>query len=212
LPNCHFDDAKKMAQMAGSRSNILVACIHCGIPSVIGPGGNLSYSSPHQTFINAALARVNAWIAGFPSAQTGGSTSLHEVTPQALKDSELSRNALRKYGVHILRHAMGALGSLNFFSLEKFLEDCEREKQSKMVFDGIPKDKGVIPMYFPGDDRSLAGIREIAEKGNPRDAEHTLNNVDSFRQWEGAIKQAAKKKVYYPELNDVVIEGIQSDG
>jgi trimethylamine--corrinoid protein Co-methyltransferase len=32
--------------------------------------------------------------------------------------------------------------------------------------------------------------------------------VDSFRQWEDVIKQAAKKKVYYPELNDVVIEGI----
>lgn len=185
-----------------------IMCVHCGIPSVIGPGGNLSYSSPHQTFINAALARVNGWITGFPSSQTGGSTSLHEVTPQAVKDSELSRNALRKYGVHILRHAMGALGSLNFFSLEKFLEDCEREKQSKRVWDGIPKDKGVIPMYFPGDEKALAGIREIAEKGNPRDAEHTLNNVDSFRQWEDAIKQAAKKKVYYPELNDVVIEGI----
>jgi trimethylamine--corrinoid protein Co-methyltransferase len=37
---------------------------------------------------------------------------------------------------------MGALGSLNFFSLEKFLEDCERERRSKMVFDAIPKDKG----------------------------------------------------------------------
>ncbi len=189
-----------------------VACIHCGIPSVIGPGGNLSYSSPHQTFINAALARVNIWITGFPSAQTGGSTSLSEVTPQALTDSELSRNALRKYGVHILRHAMGALGSLNFFSLEKFMEDCERDRHSRRVFDEIPRDKGVIPIYFPSDDQALAGIREIAEKGNPKDAEHTLRNVDSFRQWEKTINQAAKKKVYYPQLNDVVINAIQSEG
>jgi trimethylamine--corrinoid protein Co-methyltransferase len=59
-----------------------ISCIHCGIPSVIGAGGNLSYSSPHQTFINAALARVNTWITGFPSAQTGGSTSLPDVTPR----------------------------------------------------------------------------------------------------------------------------------
>ena len=189
-----------------------ILCVHCGIPSVIGSDGNLSYSSPHQTFINAALARINTWITGFPSAQTGGSTSLPDMTPQALTDSELSRNALRKYGVHILRHAMGALGSLNFFSLEKFLEDCEREKHSKMVFDGIPKDRGMIPMYFPCDDRALAGIREIAEKGNPKDAEHTLQNVDSFRQWEDTINQAAKKKVYYPQLNDVVINAIQSGG
>ena len=186
-----------------------ISCIHCGIPSVIGPDGNLSYSSPHQTFINAALARINAWITGFPSAQTGGSTSLPDVTQQALTDSELSRNALRKYGVHILRHAMGALGSLNFFSLEKFIEDCEREKHSKMVFDGIIKDRGMIPMYFPGDDRALAGIREIAEKGNPKDAEHTLQNVDSFLQWEETINQAAKEKIYYPQLNDVVINAIQ---
>jgi trimethylamine--corrinoid protein Co-methyltransferase len=188
-----------------------ISCIHGGIPSVIEAGGNLSYSSPHQTFINAALARVNAWITKFPSAQTGGSTSLPNVTSQALSDSELSRNALRKYGVHIVRHAMGALGSLNFFSLEKFVEDCEREKCSRMIFDAITEDKGMIPLYFPGDDQALAGIREIAEKGNPKNAEHTLKNMDSFRQWEDIIRQAAKKKLYYPQLNDTVIDSIKLD-
>ena len=186
-----------------------ISCVHCGIPSVIEAGGNLSYSSPHQTFINAALARVNTWITGFPSAQTGGSTSLSDVTNRALNDSELSRNALRKYGVHIVRHAMGALGSLNFFSLEKFLEDCERERRSQAVFDAIPKDKGVIPLYFPSDFQALSGIREIAEKGNPKDADHTLKNVDSFSQWEDTIKQSAKKKLYYPQLNDTVIDSIK---
>jgi trimethylamine--corrinoid protein Co-methyltransferase len=188
-----------------------ISCIHCGIPSVTEAGGNLSYSSPHQTFINAAMARVNTWITNFPSAQTGGSTSLPDVTFKALSDSELSRNALRKYGVHIVRHAMGALGSLNFFSLEKFLEDCERERRSRMIFDAIPKDKGMIPLYFPGDDQALAGIREIAEKGNPKFADHTLKNVDSFRQWEDIISQAAKKKLYYPQLNDIVIDSNKSD-
>ncbi len=188
-----------------------ISCIHCGIPSVTEAGGNLSYSSPYQTFINAALARINIWITNFPSAQTGGSTSLPDVTFQALSDSELSRNALRKYGVHIVRHAMGALGSLNFFSLEKFLEDCERERRSKMIFDAIPKDKGMIPLYFPGDEHALAGIREIAEKGNPKAADHTLKNVDSFRQWADIICQAAKKKLYYPQLNDTVTDLIKSD-
>ncbi len=167
-----------------------ISCIHCGIPSVVDSGGNLAYSSAHQTFINAALARVNAWITKFPSAQTGGSTSLSDVTSQALLDSELSRNTLRKYGVHIVRHAMGALGSLNFFSLEKFLEDCEREKRSRMIFDARPKDSGMIPMYFPSDDQALEGIREIAEKGSPKNADHTLKNVDSFRLWEDSIHQA----------------------
>ncbi len=187
-----------------------ISCIHCGIPSVVEAGGNLSYSSPQQTFINAALARINTWITNFPSSQTGGSTSIPDVTSQAIFDSELSRNALRKYGVHILRHAMGALGSLNFFSLEKFMKDCERERHSKMIFDAIPKDKGMIPLYFPADDQAVAGIREIAEKGNPKVADHTLKNVDSFRLWEDSICQAAKKKTYYPQLNDIVIDTIES--
>jgi len=133
------------------------------------------------------------------------------VIPQALTDSELSRNALRKYGVHIVRNAMGALGSLNFFSLEKFLEDCENERRSKMVFDAIPKDKGVMPLYFPGDEQALSGIREITEKGNPKNADYRLKNVDSFSRWEETISQAAKKKPYYPQLNDIVIDSIRSD-
>ena len=62
-----------------------------------------------------------------------------------------------------------------------------------MVFDAIPKDKGLIPFYFPGDNQALPGIREIAEKGNPEKADHTLKNVDSFSQWEDTISQAAKK-------------------
>ena len=187
-----------------------ISCMHCGIPSVVDSGGNLAYSSPHQTLINAALARVNTWITGFPSAQTGGSTSLSDLTPQAMIDSELSRNTLRKYGVHIVRHAMGALGSLNFFSLEKFLEDCENERRSRRVFDAIPKDKGMIPLYFPGDDQALSGIREIAEKGNPKNADHTLKNVNLFNQWEDTIIHAAKKKIYYPQLDDSVIDSIKS--
>ena len=186
-----------------------IACIHCGIPSVIDAGGNLAYSSPHQTFINAALARINIWITGFPSAQTGGSTSLPDVTPRALADSELSRNALRKYGVHIVRHAMGALGSLNFFSLEKFIEDCERERRSRKLFDAIPEGLGMIPLYFPEDHQALSGIREIAEKGNPKNADHTLKNVDAFSQWEDTIRQSAQKKCYYPQLNDTVIDSIK---
>lgn len=187
-----------------------ITCIHGGLPSVIGADGNLAYSSPHQTFINAALARVNNWITNFPSAQTGGSTSLKDMIPQALSDSELSRNTLRKYGVHILRHAMGALGSLNFFSLEKFVEDCELEKNSMRIFETLPKDKGVIPMYFPGDSKSFEGIREIAKKGNAKSADHTLINVDSFRLWEETINHAAKEKLYYPELNDTVIDTINN--
>ncbi|MBR9986834.1 MAG: trimethylamine methyltransferase family protein [Desulfosarcina sp.] len=112
-----------------------VFCMHGGIPGVTEVGGDLSYTSPHQPLINAAMARVNTWITGFPSAQSGSSTSLTDVTLQAVSESELSRNSLRRYGVHIVRHAMGALGSLNFFSLENFIYDCERERRSKQTFE-----------------------------------------------------------------------------
>jgi trimethylamine--corrinoid protein Co-methyltransferase len=68
----------------------------------------------------------------------------------------------------------------------------------------------MMPLYFPGDDQTLAGIREIAEKGNPKFADHTLKNVDSFRHWEHIIRQAAEKKRYYPQLNDIVINSDKS--
>lgn len=186
-----------------------IFCMHGGIPGVVEASGDLSYSSPHQPLINAAMARVNTWITKFPSAQSGGSTSVTDVTPQAVSESELSRNSLRKYGTHVVRHAMGALGSLNFFSLEKFIEDCDRERRSQQIFADAPKDRGVIPMYFPADDEALEGLRQVAEKGNPRNADHTLKNVDSFRLWENTINEAARKKIYYPQLNDTVIEIIR---
>jgi len=100
-----------------------LTCVHGGIPDVLGIGGDLSYSDPGQPLINSAMARLNMWVTGYPSAQSGGSTSIIDDIPAAVEESELSRNTLREYGVHILRHAMVALGSLNFFSLEKFIED-----------------------------------------------------------------------------------------
>ncbi|SDT84162.1 trimethylamine methyltransferase family protein [Desulfobacula phenolica] len=186
-----------------------VSCMHGGIPGVVETGGDLSYSSRHQPLINAAMARLNTWITKFPSAQSGGSTSISEMNETAVMESELSRNTLRKYGSHIIRHSLGAMGSLNFFSIEKFVEDCEREKRSCKIFNEAPKDKGIIPLYFPADDKTLDGIKEIAEKGNPKSAEHTLRNVESFMKWEKTINDAAIKKLYYPQLSDTVIERIR---
>jgi len=185
-----------------------VLCLHGGIPGVTEAGGDLSYSSSHQTFINAAMARVNTWITKFPSAQSGGSTSISELTSEAIFESELSRNTLRKYGVHIIRHAMGAMGSLNFFSLEKFEEDCERERKNLKLFSTAPVDKGIIPLYTPEDPEAIEGVREVAEKGGPKNAEHTLRKVDSFINWEKTINEAARNKLYYPDINDTVIEMI----
>lgn len=163
-----------------------VTCVHGGIPGVEA-NGDLSYSSNSQPMINAAMARVNQWITGFPSAQSGGSTSLPEVTDQAIEESARSRDVLRGYGVHVVRHALGALGNLNYFSEEKFILDCERERLSVKQFEQRPF-KGIKPLYFPEDPESMDGIREIAEKGNPKYADHTLRNVDAFMKWEKTIK------------------------
>ena len=98
---------------------------------------------------------------------------------------------------------------LNFFSLEKFEEDCQRERKNLILFNEAPKDKGVIPLYFPSDPETMEGIREIAEKGGPKNAEHTLRNVDAFLKWEERVNSAAKKKLYFPDINDTVIEKIK---
>jgi trimethylamine--corrinoid protein Co-methyltransferase len=185
-----------------------VFCMHGGIPGVVEAGGDLSYSSSHQPLINAAMARLNNWITQLPSAQSGGSTSIPTLNNEAVFESELSRNSLRKYGVHIIRHAMGALGSLNFFSLEKFEEDCDRERKNLSLFKDASKNKGIIPLYLPTDESSMVGIREIAEKGGPKNAEHTLQNVDSFLKWEQKINAAARGKLYFPHINDTEIDMI----
>ena len=185
-----------------------VLCLHGGIPGVTEAGGDLSYSSPHQPLINAAMARVNNWITQLPSAQSGGSTSISELTNEAVLESEVSRNTLRKYGVHIVRHAMGAMGSLNFFSLEKLEEDCERERNNLNLFSNAPSDKGVIPLYTPVDQEAMEGIKEIADKGSPKNTEHNLRKVDSFSNWEKSINEAAENRLCYPNIKDTVINMI----
>ncbi len=180
-----------------------VTCIHGGIPDVLGSGGDLDYSDPGQPLINSAMARLNMWVSGFPSAQSGGSTNIIDDIPAAVEESELSRNTLREYGVHILRHALGALGSLNFFSLDKFIQDCNRERDSRKIMWETRHDH-IVPLYFPEDKRVIQGIREIIAKGGAKNADHTLNNIDSFNRWHSVVEEASYKKDYFPNLTDTI--------
>ena len=182
-----------------------VGCIHGGIPDVLGVGGDLDYSDPGQPIINSAMARLNLWVTGFPSAQSGGSTSIVNDIPAAVEESERSRNTLRLYGVHILRHAMGAMGNLNYFSLEKFVEDCKRERTARLQWLRTRHDF-VVPLHLPEDPDAVSGIREIAEKGGAKNADHTLNHVDAFARWHKVLADAGEKKVYFPELRDVATD------
>jgi trimethylamine--corrinoid protein Co-methyltransferase len=171
-----------------------ITCMHGGIPGVTESGGDLSYTSFSQSLTNAAMARVNLWITGIPSAQSGGSTSVTDDMKAAIEESEYNRNALRKYGVHVVRHALGALGSLTYFSLEKFREDCKREADARRAF-AEAGDAGIAPLYFPADDKAFEGIREMAEMGgNPRSTNHALRNVKSFMDWEETVNLEEAEK------------------
>jgi trimethylamine--corrinoid protein Co-methyltransferase len=180
-----------------------VCCVHGGIPDVLGSGGDLCYSDPGQPIINSAMARLNMWVTGLPSAQSGGSTSIIDNIPAAVEESEMSRNTLREYGVHILRHSLGTLGSLNFFSLDKFIQDCEREREARRKWLGLRHDF-VIPLLVPEDRHVITGIREIIQKGGAKNADHTLNNIDSFNRWHAKLVEQSKKKVYYPDFKDTI--------
>lgn len=182
-----------------------IGCVHGGIPDVLGVGGDLDYSDPGQPIINSAMARLNLWVTGFPSAQSGGSTSIVNDIQAAVDESEISRNTLRLYGVHILRHAMGALGNLNYFSLEKFIQDCERERIARKQWLRTRHDF-VVPLHVPADPEAVAGIREIAEKGGAKNADHTLNHVDAFIRWHQVLAEAGEEKTYFPELRDVAAD------
>lgn len=178
-----------------------VCCVHGGIPDVLGVDGDLGYSDPGQPLINSAMARLNMWVTGLPSAQSGGSTSIINDIEAAVEESARSRNTLREYGVHILRHAMGTLGSLNYFSLDKFVQDCERERETRKIWLKMRHDF-VVPLYLPKDKGVVKGIREIAEKGGAKNADHTLNNLSAFVDWQKRLVEAAEKKVYYPQLRN----------
>jgi trimethylamine--corrinoid protein Co-methyltransferase len=62
-----------------------VGCVHGGIPDVLGISGDLDYSDPGQPLINSAMARLNLWVTGMASAQSGGSTSIINDIPAAVK-------------------------------------------------------------------------------------------------------------------------------
>lgn len=164
-----------------------IVCVHGGIPGVVDTAGDLSYSNPAQPAINAAMARLNRWVTGLPSAQSGGSTSETEDLAKAADESESSRDKMRGYGVHLVRHALGAMGNLNFFSREKFVEDCRRELAAKKR---QPVPPVPAPLHLPGDAHALDAVREIALRGNPRNTDHCLQHVDDFARWMAHLERA----------------------
>ena len=97
---------------------------------------------------------------------------------------------------------MGAMGNLNYFSLQKFIEDCKRERIDRLQWLRTRHDF-IVPLHLPEDLDAVSGIREIVERGGAKNADHTLKHVDAFAQWHKVLTQAGEKKAYFPELKDV---------
>ena len=100
---------------------------------------------------------------------------------------------------------MGAMGNLNYFSLEKFIQDCERERSARKQWLRTRHDF-VVPLHVPEDHDAVSGIREIAEKGGAKNADHTLNHVDAFARWHNILAAAGEEKAYFPDLRDVATD------
>ncbi|MDZ7761771.1 MAG: trimethylamine methyltransferase family protein [Desulfovermiculus sp.] len=168
-------------------------CVHGGIPGVVGTDGDISYTNPSQWLLNEAMARLNLWVTGFPSAQSGGSTSVSEDLSQAIIESKNSRRRIRRYGAHIIRHALGTLGNLKYFNSQKFEEDCKAENEArKYVNTNAIGEISVLPLHLPEDDHAVQAILEFAKKGTPKITDHTLRNVGVFKQWEEEVARQEK--------------------
>ena len=97
-----------------------LVCVNSAIPGPLCPlTDNLSYSQPALTMVNAAMARLNQWVTGLPSCQSGGSTSEAQDVDLAAQESAFHRNVMRNLGVPMVRHSLGTMGDLNYFNIDK---------------------------------------------------------------------------------------------
>lgn len=115
-----------------------ITCIHGGMPGIrshISTHGASLIPRP-TSLLNAALARLNLWITGFPSAQ---------MMCSPVRKSDPDRAVMKAYGCHMLLRAFGMKEQSAVFSLEQFIRDCEAERLSAQN----PVEK-ILPLNFQG--------------------------------------------------------------
>ncbi len=162
-------------------------CMFGGMPCPTNPNGDLAYSNDAMDMLNVAVARVNMWVTGLPSVQSGGSTEQKQPNQEALRDGIRGRQILCAFGVHNARHCFGVLDNLNFFSEQAFIADCEAQRQylaQRLPF--VAK-----PLYTPQDNQAFEVIQRVAS-GDYHVDFHTTANFNAFDDWE---KTAAAKGV-----------------
>ena len=158
-------------------------CVFGGMPCTTKPDGDLAYSHDAMNLLNVAVARLNMWVTGLPSVQSGGSTEEKTPNKRALADGIRGRRILCDFGVHNARHCFGVLDNLNFFSEAAFIADCEAQR--RYLAQG-PAGAGLKPLYVPRDDQAFDVIQRVAGCDYHVDY-HTTANLSAFDAWAGEV-------------------------
>jgi len=173
-------DAEIMFMLAVAQTvNPGMLCMFGGMPCTTRPDGDLAYSHDGMNLLNVAVARLNLWVTGLPSVQSGGSTA--EKTPggRALADGVRGRRILCEFGVHNARHCFGVLDNLNFFSMEAFEGDCDAQRQYQRHRSAEAELK---PLRLPRDDQAFDVIQRVASC-DYHDDYHTTAHITAFDDW-----------------------------
>jgi trimethylamine---corrinoid protein Co-methyltransferase len=132
-----------------------------------------------MNLLNVAVARLNMWVTGLPSVQSGGSTEEKLPNVKALEDGKRGREIMCDFGVHNARHCFGVLDNLNFFSTEAFIKDCEAQRQHLKNRVDLP---GLKPLHLPPDPEVFEVIQRVASYDYHVDY-HTTANISAFDDW-----------------------------
>ena len=154
-------------------------CMFGGMPCPTKPNGDLAYSHDSMDMLNVAVSRVNTWVTGLPSVQSGGSTEQKDPNAQALADGMRGKKILSSFGVHNARHCFGVLDNLNFFSEEAFAKDCESYREYRKEKNG---EFVLKPIYTPEDSKAFEVISNVAS-GDYHVDYHTTANISAFEDW-----------------------------
>lgn len=154
-------------------------CMFGGMPCPTKPNGDLAYSTDGMDLLNVAVARVNMWITGLPTVQSGGSTELKEPSDASVADGMRGKKILHEFGVHNARHCFGVLDNLNFFSEEALVKDCDAYRQYRKT---QPVEPVLRPIYTPDDPQAFDVIRNVAS-GDYHADYHTTANITAFEDW-----------------------------
>ena len=162
-------------------------CMFGGMPCPTRPDGDLNYSHDAMDLLNVAVARLNMWVTGLPSVQSGGSTEEKIPGEKAVVDGVRGRRILCDFGVHTARHCFGVLDNLNFFSETAFLVDCQAQRE---YLEARPETVDLKPLYLPADGQAYDVISRVAS-GDYHVDYHSTANLSAFDDW--AADLAGKK-------------------